>query len=139
MSRSWTITPPIMTLSRLMFPFTLIQFRHRWYEFDSNTPSKTIVWCCESSLPENWYFEDGEVPLYGHLCVTSLLLCIVGLVLEYCSHILGTAAHCHLQLLKAQVHSVERLCPDQGFSLSHHIASMCTVQELFKLKSLFVY
>ena len=41
-------------------------------------------------------------------------------ILEYCSPVWGSAAECHLQLLKRQVYSVVRLCPDQGFlSLCH--------------------
>ena len=48
-------------------------------------------------------------------------------ILEYCSHVWGSAAECHLQLLKRQVYSVARLCPDQTFlSLCHryHVAAL---------------
>ena len=55
---------------------------------------------------------------------TSVLLrcyfAFVLAILEYCYPVWGSAAECHLQLLKHQVYSVARLCPDQSFlSLCH--------------------
>ena len=47
----------------------------------------------------------------------------------------GSASECHLQLLKRQVDSVARLCPDQTFlSLCHrrHVAALCL---LYKVNS----
>ena len=41
-------------------------------------------------------------------------------ILEYCSPVLGSAAECHLQLLKRQMYSVASLCRDHSFlSLCH--------------------
>ena len=36
-------------------------------------------------------------------------------ILEYCSSVSGSAAECHLQLLKRQMYSMARLCPGQSF------------------------
>ena len=41
-------------------------------------------------------------------------------ILEYLSPVWASAAECHLQLVKRQVYSVARLCPNQSFlSLCH--------------------
>ena len=67
----------------------------------------------------------GILKVVKHIFVdTSVLLrCYFAFVLpilEYCSPVYGSAAECHLQLLKRQVYSVARFCPDQSFlSLCH--------------------
>ena len=56
-------------------------------------------------------------------------------ILEYCSPVWGSVAECHLQLLKRQVYSVARLCPDQTFlSLCRrrHFTVLCM---LYKVNS----
>ena len=84
-----------------------------------------------SSVYENWYFEDGETYICGHLGV--ILRCYFAFVLpiiEYCSPVCGLAAEFRLQLLERRVYSVARLCPDQTFLLlchRHHVAALYVV------------
>ena len=58
---------------------------------------------------------------------------------KYCSLMWGSAAECLLHLLKRQVYSVARLCPDQIFlSLcqQRHVAALCM---LYKVNSNYNY
>ena len=69
---------------------------------------------------------------------TSSLLCcyytFVFPILEY--SVRESVADWHPQLLENQVHSVERLCPDQGFwSLLSCCLTVYAVLGLFKLES----
>ena len=82
-----------------------------------------------SRVSENWYFKVGETYFCRHHYVTSLLFSICSpkslSIVLWCG---GSAAECHLKLLKRQVYSVARLCPDQSFlSLCHRrrVAGLC--------------
>ena len=46
------------------------------WSLTASSPSKTMCVVFFRCLSENWYFEDGETHICGHLCATSLLLCI---------------------------------------------------------------
>ena len=83
---------------------------------------RPCAWYRLQCSSKNWYFEVGEASLCEYLCDALLLLGIVLPIFEYCSPVLGSAAKCHLQLLKRQVYSVARLCPDHTFlSLCHRL------------------
>ena len=89
-------------------------------KFDSMlSVRKPCEWYCFSCCSENWYFVVGESCLCGHLCLTSLLLCIVLPILEYCSPVWESAAEYHLHFLERRVYSVAwRRLIRVSFSLS---------------------
>ena len=67
----------MVTCSCLGFLSAVVQSRHPWREVCQQAHlRRPSAWYCLSCLSKNWYFEVGEMYICGHLCVTSLLLCI---------------------------------------------------------------
>ena len=56
-------------------------------------------------------------------------------VLVYCSQVCGSAAECHLQLLKRQVYSVVVLCSDKSFLLLYHRRRVAGLSALYNVNS----
>ena len=103
------------------------------WSLTAGSPSKTMCMVLSPVSLKNYYFENGEACLCGHLCIASLLLCICSPNPWVFSPMWGSAAECHLQLLGRQVYSVARLCPDQTFlSLCHrrHVAALCMLHKV---------
>ena len=130
-SRSRTVNPPhgdlvLSGVSIWTSPYLCILD----VKFGSRLTFKHHVFCVSQKncilMLVKCVFVDPSVLLH---CYSAFVL----LILEYFSPVWGSAAEFHLQLLKCQVYSVSRPCPDQTFFLlchQHHVAALCMLYKV---------